>query len=169
MKKNAFAYFPLLLLSMVHVFNSGCQEENRAGNKTVEEFQTEGKISSIIRSPISAEGPQDTVNVAKMTFDATVFDFGEVQEGEIVSHIFKFTNTGKVALLINNAQSTCGCTIPKWPQEPIEPGQGGEIQVEFNTKSKPDFQEKPVTISANTYPSRTTVYLKGYVNPKQEN
>ena len=144
-----------------------CQSDSTSG-KSVDEIQAEGKISSIIRSPITAEGPIDTVNVAKMVFDEMVHDFGEIPEGEFVRHAFKFTNTGKVPLVINNVHSTCGCTIPQWPKEAIAPGKGGVINVEFNSNSRQDFQEKPVVISANTYPSNTTVYLKGYVNPKRE-
>ncbi len=158
---------PILLPSLAMLIFAACQPENGSG-KSVEEIQTEGKISSIIRSPVSASGTTDTVNVAKMTFDETTYDFGEAAEGEIVKYVFKFTNTGKVPLVINNASSTCGCTIPVWPKEAIPPGQSGEIKVEFNTTAKHDFQEKPVIISANTYPSNTTVYLKGYVNPKRE-
>lgn len=158
-------FFPLIIPGLFLL--AGCKNED--SGKTVEEIQTSGKISSIIRSPVTAEGPQDTVNVAKIDFEETVYDFGEVAEGQMVSHVFKFTNTGSVPLLINNAQSTCGCTIPEWPRNPIPPGGEGEIKVAFNTKEKHDFQEKPVTISANTYPSNTTVYLKGYVNPGPEN
>ena len=167
MKNIFFVKLPILLPALLLLIFSGCQDENGSG-KSVEEIQTDGKISSIIRSPISADGTEDTVNVAKMIFEETVFDFGEVTEGEIVKHVFNFKNTGKVPLVINNATSTCGCTIPEWPKEAIPPGQASEIKVEFNTKAKHDFQEKPVMISANTYPSNTTIYLKGYVNPKRE-
>lgn len=155
-----------LLLSAFLVFLCGmyaCKQDANGSGKMVEEIQTQGKISSIIRSPIQADGTIDTVNVAKMTFEQTVYDFGEVKEGEIVRYVFRFKNDGKVPLVINNAHSTCGCTVPKWPESPVNPGSAGEISVEFNTRSKTDFQEKPVIISANTYPSTNKVYLKGYV------
>lgn len=137
--------------------------DDRKGEQ-IETIQADGKISQIIRNPVQADGTLDTVNVAKMTFENPEYDFGEVKEGEIVRHVFKFTNTGKVPLLINDAKSTCGCTVPQWPTELIEPGDDGEIVVEFNTAGKTGFQEKPVTITANTYPSTTRVYLRGFVN-----
>lgn len=143
---------------------SACEGDSNA-EKSIEEIQAEGKISSIIRSPITATGNQDTVNVAKMDFEELSFDFGEVNEGDIVKHTFSFTNTGKVPLIINDAHSTCGCTVPKWPKEPIPPGKKGKIQVEFNTKNKPNKQEKGVTLNANTYPSVSKVFLKGFVVP----
>lgn len=144
----------------------GCASDTEGDS--VETIKAGSKISQIIRNPVSASGEVDTVNVAKMTFEAPEYDFGTVKEGAVVKHVFKFTNTGKVPLLINNAKSTCGCTIPKWPKEMIEPGQSGEITVEFNTSGKSGFQEKPVTITANTYPSTNRIYLRGFVSEAKQ-
>lgn len=138
--------------------------QNEGSGKQVEEIKTNGKISDIVRSPINADGTIDSVNVAKMDFEETIFEFGEVDEGAVVKHEFNFTNNGKIPLLIQNAHSTCGCTIPDWPKELIQPGQSGVIKVEFDTKGKSEFQEKPVIITANTFPSITKLYLKGTVN-----
>lgn len=142
-----------------------CGNDSNEGGELVEEIQAEGKISSIIRSPITASGDADTVNVARMEFEELEFDFGEVKEGEVIEHTFKFTNTGKIPLLISHASSTCGCTIPEWPEEAIGPGEDGEILVKFNTKNKPNKQEKTVSVIANTYPSLNKVLVKGFVNP----
>jgi len=155
-----------LLAATVLMIGFGCKNDPKSGGKAVETIQTEGKISSIIRSPINADGTVDSVNVAKMYFEEPIFDFGEVDEGAVVVHEFKFTNNGKVPLAIQNAHSTCGCTIPDWPKELIAPGKSGVIKVEFDTKGKPDFQEKPVIITANTYPSMTKVFVKGMVHKK---
>lgn len=122
-------------------------------------------MSDFIQSPVSAEGI-DTANVAKMAFDQPMHDFGTVDEGEIVEHDFHFTNSGKKPLIISTANSTCGCTVPEWPREPIEPGAAGKITVRFNTNGKTLNQTKPVSIFANTWPNETKVYLKGKVKPK---
>ncbi|MEZ4932621.1 MAG: DUF1573 domain-containing protein [Saprospiraceae bacterium] len=156
----------ILLVAVTFVILGSCQNDQTSG-KSIEEIQADGKISSIIRSPITAEGIKDSINVAKMEFEELTYDFGEVNEGEIVEHTFQFTNTGKIPLIINDAHSTCGCTVPKWPKDPVAPGAKGNIHVEFNTKSKPNHQEKPVIINANTYPSVTNVYIKGFVRPKE--
>ncbi|MBR9921132.1 MAG: DUF1573 domain-containing protein [Bacteroidetes bacterium] len=134
--------------------------------KQVEEVQTDGKISSIIRNPVSADGIKDTVNVAKISFEETAYDFGQVDEGEVVTKSFSFVNTGKIPLIISDARSTCGCTVPTWPQGAIPPGEGGTIEVKFNTQGKQNQQKKPVTITANTYPSETVVHINGFVRPK---
>ncbi len=141
---------------------------NDRDDRRVAEIPSVGKLSEIVRSPVSAEGNIDTVHVAKMVFADTVFDFDEVGEGTVVRHVFRFENTGKVPLVINNAHSTCGCTVPVWPKEAVAPGRTGEIEVEFNTAGKEGFQEKSVTITANTYPSLTTVFLRGYVNVRPD-
>lgn len=144
----------------------GCQQNRFSqSEKSVQEIKADGPISNadIIRNPVTADGPIDTVNVAKMTFEETTFDFGQVKEGDIVKHTYKFMNTGKVPLVISDARSTCGCTVPTWPDQPIAPGEGGEIAVQFNTSNKGREQRKPITITANTYPATTIVHLKGFV------
>lgn len=150
---------------------TACQQNRFSGSeKSVEEIKAEGPISNadIIRNPVTEAGPLDTVNIAKMDFAEEVFNFGEVKEGDIVKHTYTFTNAGKVPLVISDATSTCGCTVPTWPKVPIEPGASGEISVEFNTKNKHREQKKPIIVTANTYPARTTVYLEGFVHPEEE-
>jgi hypothetical protein len=126
-----------------------------------------GSLSDFIQNPVSAYGT-DTVNIAKIQFEENIFDFGTVNEGEIVEHEFVFRNTGKQPLIISTANSTCGCTVPEWPRTAIDPGGTESIMVRFNTTGKPNKQSKPVSIFANTYPNETKVFLRGNVKPKQE-
>ena len=157
--KNYAWILAVVLLPMI-----GC---NEAGSKDgVQEVTTEGQIASIIRNPVTADGEIDSINVARMKFEEVEYDFGEVAEGEVVTKTFSFTNTGRVPLVISGAKSSCGCTVPTWPEEAIPPGEGGEIEVRFNTAGKKNNQRKPVKITANTYPSETVIYISGFVNPK---
>ncbi len=156
--------FPFLIL-----FCWACQQEStskKGSEKKIEEIKTTGSIAEIIRNPVSANKPLDTTNIAKMTFDKTVFDFGKIKEGKTVEHTFKFINNGKTPLLINDVRSTCGCTIPSWPKEAVDPGKKGKIKVVFKSEGKKDQQRKPVTITANTFPSETVLYMNGTVLPK---
>ena len=150
-----------------------CQEQvtEQTDGKALKEIKIKkGSISNadIIRNPVTASKPVDTVNVAKMEFDNIRHRYGEVEEGAIVTHTFKFKNTGKAPLIISHAKSTCGCTVPEWPKEPIPVGGTGEVFVKFDTKKKEAYQTKPIFIQANTHPSETTLYLMGKVRKKVE-
>lgn len=123
-----------------------------------------GDIASIVRNPITADSEQiDTSLLAVMTFDTTAHHFGTVQQGDIINHEFIFTNSGTVPLIISDVRSTCGCTVADWPREPIAPGGTGSIPVRFDTTNKSGFQSKPVTITSNTLPAKTNLFLNGRV------
>ena len=148
---------------------TNCQQQTVQREKSVQEIIGASKLdnASIVRNPVSADVPEDTVNVAKLAFEESFYNFGEVNEGEVVTHSFQFKNVGKMPLVIADARSTCGCTVPEWPKDPIPPGQSGTIEVRFNTAGKKKHQRKPIYITANTYPARNEVYLEGQVIPKE--
>ena len=104
--------------------------------------------------------------VASISFDKKEYDFGTVNEGEIVETVFKVTNSGTTDLVITNATGSCGCTVPVWPKAPIKPGETGVIAVKFNTSGKPNRQMKTVTLTANTESGREVLTLRGSVTPK---
>ncbi|MEC8537560.1 MAG: DUF1573 domain-containing protein [Bacteroidota bacterium] len=101
----------------------------------------------------------------EIKFDMEVWEFGEINEGDVIDTIFTFTNVGKEPLIISNAKAGCGCTVPQWPKEPIAPGETGKIAVKFNSKGKPGPQNKPVTLTMNTTPNTMKLRLVGKVNP----
>ena len=93
----------------------------------------------------------------------SVYNFGNIKQGQSVSFNFKFKNTGKRALIVTNASASCGCTVPEKPERPIMPGQTSFIKVVFNSTGKSGHQDKNVTVSANTNPSFPTIKLIGEV------
>lgn len=99
----------------------------------------------------------------EFNFEVEEYNFGTVKEGEVVEYEFRFTNKGSEPLVISNVQSTCGCTVPEWPQEPIEKGKTGSIKVVFNSAGKMGLQNRPITIFSNAKTSPKIVHLKGYV------
>jgi hypothetical protein len=93
----------------------------------------------------------------EITFEQTVHNFGQITQGEKVEYAFKFTNTGKQDLVIQDAVSSCGCTVPEWPKEPVKPGESGYLKVVFDSHGKEGYTEKEISIKANTNPP----YLQG--------
>ena len=100
-----------------------------------------------------------------ITFAENSWDFGTIDEGDVVTHVFKFTNTGDEPLVLDRCKGSCGCTVPQCPKEPIAPGAEGEIEVKFNSKGKKNKQTKTVTINANTVPDQTRITISANVTP----
>lgn len=98
-------------------------------------------------------------------FEETSYAWGSVNEGDKMTHMFKFKNAGSNDLIISDAHGSCGCTVPEWPKEPIKPGKSGVIKVVFDSKGKPGDQQKTVTLTANTEPANTVLTIKGAVKP----
>ncbi len=102
------------------------------------------------------------IPVITLLSDST-YQFGNIAEGDIVEHDFKFKNDGQFPLIINNVTASCGCTIPEWPREPISPGAESSIKVRFNSKGKPGPQVKTITVFANTEPAYSELRIQGMV------
>ena len=107
-------------------------------------------------------------SVTKIEFFETSYDFGEIKEGQDVSHIYKFKNIGDKPLKILNATGNCGCTVAEWPKSLIEPGKIGEIRVVFNSLGKKGEQDKTMSITSNTDPAKTVITIKGKVIPMEK-
>ncbi len=101
-----------------------------------------------------------------MKFSNVEYDFGTIDEGDVVETVFKFTNSGKNELIITSAKASCGCTVPEWPKQPILSGESGEIKVKFNSKGKPNKQQKQITLSTNSQKGKETLLIKAFVTPK---
>lgn len=116
----------------------------------------------------NVNNPPTDMKITSIKYDSDRFDFGVCNEGDVMTHVFKFTNTGNEPLVITNARGSCGCTVPTWPKEPVPPGGSGEIKVEFNSKGKPGPQSKRVTVTANTNPTDTFLEISGEVRGKEQ-
>lgn len=102
---------------------------------------------------------------AVFEWTAQVHDFGKIKQGVPVSHEFKFTNKGKVPLIIANVQASCGCTTPDWSKDAIPPGQTGFIKATFSAASPGAF-DKTVTVTANVENGSVQLKIKGEVAPQ---
>lgn len=133
---------PLLFLSVLTIFSCG---------RTKNEGQKDSK---------------DTNN-SKIEFTATTFEFGKIAYGSDGTCIFTFKNVSEEPLVINIVRTTCGCTNPEWPKDPVDPGKTGEIKVKYNTLIQGVFQ-KSITVFSNAVNSPVKLLIKGEVMPDPE-
>lgn len=167
----------ILCLGILCIGFFSCKNDTPAEQQTVEAPASAAEAAPVTDKEIIEPTPTEAVEkepkakkekkerkpVAKFSFTEKEYDFGMKEEGDVIKHNFAFTNTGKVPLIIKSAESTCGCTIPEWPKEPIAPGESGIIAATFDSKGKLGSQKKEITIRANTYPSKTKVALVGFI------
>ncbi len=109
---------------------------------------------------------QEKAEGAAITFKEKEVNFGDITQGDKVSHTFELTNSGSTPLIISNVAATCGCTVPVWPKDPIAPGKTAEIQVSFNSAGKMGKQNSVVRIYSNASEPIEKVSLISNVLPK---
>lgn len=135
---------------------TSCKYSDQGDEKT-------GITTDLINNPNTAGEAVATVNT-EISFEVDKYEFGAITQGEVVAYTFKFKNTGESPLIISKVQPQCGCTdLKTWPQQPIAPGETGEISVEFNSEGRSGAVNKSVSVIANTSPSTKLLYLKGEI------
>lgn len=143
-----------------------------AVNKATQELKTEAKeIATKVEKNLKNEMAAGVNSVAQATeakpnlsFDKPTHDFGTIQQGDVIEHVFTFRNTGNAPLVISSAKPSCGCTVPSWPQEPIMPGETGEIKAAFNSSHKSGPQNKSIRVFTNADEQPVVITLKGNIN-----
>ena len=137
------------------LFGASCKE--KASNKVV----ADNVETASARDEVSKKLPV-------MAFDKQEHDFGSIVQGTPQETTFTFTNTGDAPLIITDAKSSCGCTVPQYPKNtPIAPGETGELLVKFNGSGKGQVT-KTVTVTANTEKGSELLRIKAMVNPKDQ-
>lgn len=106
---------------------------------------------------------EQAIKQATISFEELIHDFGDITQGDVVKHVFKFKNTGDDTLRLSNVLSTCGCTIPEWTKKPIPPGGSGEILASFNSAGKMGLQNKVITVMSNASNAQATFTIKANV------
>lgn len=120
-------------------------------------------LAGVAVKGFSQVAPAQNADLAVATFEAQNFDFGKIKQGAPVTHEFKFTNTGKVPMIITNVAASCGCTTPDWSKDPIAPGGKGFIKATYNAASVGAFN-KAVTVTANIPNGSIQLFIKGEVS-----
>lgn len=115
---------------------------------------------------VAAQRDEAAKQLPVMTFDKSEHDFGTIEQGAPQETTFTFTNTGNAPLIITNATSSCGCTVPSYPKNtPIAPGESGELLVNFNGSGLNQVT-KTITVTANTENASEILKIKAFISPK---
>jgi len=126
---------------------------------------TANPLTAAQKTPPPAPAPTQSESRTKtgIKFADITHNFGNIQQDSKNTKVFKFTNTGSEPLIIEAAKGSCGCTVPKFPKEPILPGQTGDIEVVYSPGKQQGAQNKTVTITANTDPINTVINITATV------
>ncbi len=126
-------------------------------DKAVESIETTTETSVV------TEAQTPSTQLPVMTFDKTTHDFGTIKEGEAQQTVFTFTNTGSAPLIITNATSSCGCTVPDYPKNtPIAPGDSGQLTVNFNGTGM-NKVTKTIRVEANTASGFENIKIEAFI------
>lgn len=113
-------------------------------------------------SGLFAQEPVQAAAQDSIVFEKLVHNYGTITKGADGNVQFKFTNKGDKPLILSNVRSSCGCTVPSWTKEPVEPGKTGAIKVKYDTRRVGAFS-KSITVSSNAINSRVVLRIKGKV------
>jgi hypothetical protein len=159
----------IVLLTLLTFF--ACNDSNDEKKNTVDsavaasDMTEEERLKELER--IAKEESEKAATTTSMTFDKMIIDFGKIKEDTEHKASYTVRNTGKVPLIIEKVDVSCGCTTAKKPEKPILPGGTDKIEIVFHPKvGQLDKQEKTVTITANTEPSTEVLTIKAFVIEK---
>jgi hypothetical protein len=119
--------------------------------------------TDLVNSPLTANSNAEKVLTPNIEMLETSYNFGEIQQGESVTHDFILKNTGDADLIISAAKGSCGCTVPEWPKTPIAKGEEAAIKVTFNSAGRSGKQNKTVTLVTNAIPNTKVITINGNV------
>lgn len=104
---------------------------------------------------LNAQGPI-------ISFEVTTHDYGTMEQNADGTYEFVFKNSGTEPLMLTNVRSSCGCTIPQWPREPIAPDATEKIKVKYDTRRIGSFS-KSITVTSNGSTQPIILRIKGKV------
>ncbi|MBN2893901.1 MAG: DUF1573 domain-containing protein [Bacteroidales bacterium] len=125
------------------------------------------QTSAIVKEKFT---PEQILHQPKIEFEDTKFKFDTIVEGEIVEHVFKYTNTGETDLVIRQTRASCGCTAISLSKENVKPGESGTIKATFNSSHKINYQIKTITVITNCPDpkyNKLNLELSGFVKQKK--
>jgi hypothetical protein len=139
--KNVF-----VIVCLLSILFFSCDSQSKDNQETLS--------SDLVNNPISADDNAPvTDGLPVFSVSQNVHDFGTIIQGEKVSHIYKFKNTGKSDLIVSSVRASCGCTVPTYSKDPVKPGGEGEIEIVFDSSGRLGRQHKTITVLTNSQPN----------------
>jgi hypothetical protein len=121
-------------------------------------------VSANIEEDFSGLTTEELASAPVLHVDDPEFQFGTINQGEKVEHVYVLTNSGKSDLLIRKVNASCGCTAVQPEKNVIAPGESVNIKTVFNSAGKVGNQNKTVTIITNDpKQSKMILWVKGEV------
>ncbi len=122
------------------------------------------RIIFIFMAILLATGFAEAQKEAVISAEETSFDFGTIKEADgSVSHTFRIKNSGESPLVLTRVIASCGCTLPEWTKEPIEPGRTGDITITYNPKNRPGPFVKTISVYSNGKTGSFVLTIRGEV------
>ncbi len=89
-------------------------------------------------------------------------DFGEVPAGKTVRFMFRYKNVSAEPLLLQTVRVSCGCTAAEWTEEPVAPGENGQVLIEFESSLHGEFRKK-IRVFFNKQRKPEILWIEGEV------
>ena len=120
------------------------------------EYKNSIGCSATVEEDFSSLSDEDIANAPVVTFAETSHNFGTINQGDKVEHVFEIKNEGKNDLIIRRVKSSCGCTAVSPSKNIISAGETAPIKVVFDSRGKKGKQTKTITVITNDPKNPTT-------------
>lgn len=153
MKNRIFSAVALAALLLMAACQKAETEEPLSEPRPVTENKDGFSFTATTLDYVATAAPSDVVAVGGIP---------KIKKGSDPVRVFTFTNTSSVPLLVKNAKGSCGCLVPTYPKEPLQPGESSTIEVRYDTQRVGPFT-KTVTLTTSGQPETMTLVVKGDV------
>jgi hypothetical protein len=141
---------------------------DKEAQQTYEQLSTEKRNRVLAYIELQKQGSDVTLPATTVVFHRDTIHFGTIEEGTILLDTFAFTNSGKQPYVIKSVKTSCDCTVLKYPEFPVMPGETAVLRLEFDSNGKAGATQPGVIIYDNSFPNaRNILYLKGTVSPRK--
>ena len=105
---------------------------------------------------------RNTFGKTQITVNRTKIDLGILKQKIPKEASFTIKNTGDSVLVIQQVETSCGCTVPVWTNTPISVGDSGYVTVTYDAEYPGRFQ-KSIRVFANVENSPVQLSISGEV------